>query len=213
MSTIAELEAKIAQYKAELAAVLPVSGPLKLDLGCGNATRRGISGMTKEKGWTGVDLAGTVGADVFCDLAAERWPWADGSVDEVNAAHMVEHIPRLQRIHFFNELWRVLKNGAKAAVVTPHWCSCRAYGDITHEWPPVSEMFWQYLDKPWREMNAPHVGFVCDFAVGYGYITANWLQAEVAGRNAEFVTKHTNDALSKYKEAAQDMFATLTARK
>lgn len=209
MSTIAELEAQLAALRA----VPAPAQPLKLDLGCGNTTRRAISGKTSETGWVGVDLPGTQGADVHMDLSKDRWGWPDSSVDEVNAAHMVEHIPRLQRVHFFNELHRVLKPGAKAAIITPHWASCRAYGDITHEWPPVSEMFWQYLNKEWREMNAPHVGFTCHFEVGYGYLTAAWLQAEVANRNPEFVQQRTNEALTKYKEAAQDMHATLKAIK
>lgn len=183
----------------------PPSGPIKLDLGCGNSTRRAITGMTKDKGWTGVDLPGGEGADVYCDLGVEKWPWPDSSVDEVNCAHMLEHVPALKRIHFMNELYRVLKPGGKAMITTPHWASCRAYGDVTHEWPPVSEMFWQYLGKAWREQNAPHLPFVCDFNAGYGYILAGWL----AGRSQEYI----NAAIQQWKEAAQDMQATLTAVK
>jgi SAM-dependent methyltransferase len=180
------------------------TGPLKLDLGCGNSTRRTSTKLTKALGWTGVDFPGVEGIDVGCNLAAEVWPWPDNSVDEVNCAHMVEHIPAKQRVHFFNELWRVLKPGARAQVITPHWASCRAYGDITHEWPPVSEMFWGYLNKQWRAENAPHCPFSCDFDFAYGYATAEWLQ----GRNPEFV----QNAIQKYKEAAQDMGCTLTKR-
>jgi len=206
MPTIQELEAKIEQFKAELAAVRPTNGhsgpqapaaaPLKLDLGCSNH---------KVAGFVGVDVNKVDGVDVVCDLGKDPWPWADSSVDETNCSHTLEHIPARQRIHFFNELYRVLKPGAKAVFVTPHWASCRAYGDVTHEWPPVSEMFWAYLDKTWRDANVCHIPFVCDFTAGYGYSTAAWLH----GRNPEFV----QDALTRWKEAAQDMMCTLVARK
>jgi SAM-dependent methyltransferase len=202
LNSIAELEAQIAALKAQ--AHRP-QAPVKLDLGCGNTTRRSISGLTRDKGWIGVDLPGTDGADVHCDLGTAIWPFADNSVDESISSHMLEHVPRQQRGHFFNELWRVMKPGAKAAFTTPHWASCRAYGDPTHEWPPISEMFWCYLDKEWRAQNAPHTPFTCDFTGGYGYTLAAWLN----GRNAEYV----QEALTKYKEAAQDMQATLVARK
>jgi SAM-dependent methyltransferase len=182
------------------------AGPLKLDLGCGPTIRRTTMQRTREAGWTGVDYPGTDGADVFCDLAVDRWPFADNSVDEISCSHMLEHVPRMQRVHFFNEMFRVLKPGAGAQVITPHWASCRAYGDITHEWPPVSEMFWQYLDKDWRALNAPHLGLSCHFPhVVYGYITA----AHLNGRSQEFIAAAVRDN----KEAAMDMQANLTKPK
>jgi hypothetical protein len=89
---------------------------------------------------------------------------------------------------------------------TPHWCSPRAYGDPTHEWPPVCEWTWAYLDKDWRAREAPHDDmFKCDFTSGYGYGLAPWL----VGRNQEYV----QEAIQKFKEAATDIIATLTARK
>jgi dTDP-glucose 4,6-dehydratase len=43
--------------------------------------------------------------------------------------------------------------------------------------------------------------YTCDFTAGYGYTIATWLQ----GRNQEYV----QEALTKFKEAAQDMQATV----
>jgi SAM-dependent methyltransferase len=152
-------------------------------------------------------------------------------VEEAFSSHSLEHIPAKEveyeladgklakrtlwpRAHFFNELHRVLKPGGKATFITPFWASCRAYGDITHEWPPVSEFFWPYLNKEWRAINAPHDDFyTCDFDAGYGYSMAQWLVDELKFRNAEFAVKFQNEALTRFKEAAQDMQATITARK
>lgn len=214
--------------------VTEVLKPVKLDLGCG-------SGERKREGYLGVDAEqrlnkdGSPGIDVVCDLTVLPWPWADNSVDEVNCSHVLEHIPAEKtdyklgkdengeiiliktftrpRVAFFNELYRIMKKGAQAHIVTPHWCSNRAYGDITHCWPAVSEMFWFYLDKEWRKVNTPHLDenqtsdptvFHCDFSHGWGYNLANWLD----GRNQEY----QEAAVASMKEAAQDMCATITKK-
>lgn len=120
--------------------------PLRLDLGCG-------PGKRQDGGpWTGVDSIAFPGVDVVADLT-QPWPWRDGSVTEVNASHFVEHLTNLEgrweRVHFFNELYRVLVVGGKATVVMPHWCSERYYGDPTHK-EPFSEMGYYYLLRSWR---------------------------------------------------------------
>jgi len=143
--------------------------------------------------------------DVVCDLGTEPWPWQDDTVDEAHSSHMVEHLTGPQRIHFVNELCRVLKRGGKATLVTPHWASCRAYGDLTHQWPPVSEFWFYYLNVEWRKVNAPHNdGYTCDFDATWGYS----LHPSLNVRNVEF----QQFALNSHKEAAQDIIATLTKR-
>ncbi len=211
LATIAELEARIKQFTGDLVearrleAVPPVSPLLKLDLGCGSPHRRKASQRTKEEGWTGVDIEPGWG-EVTCDLGTAPWPWPDNSIDEAVSSHTLEHVHARGRVHFMNELWRVLKPGAKATIVTPYWASARAYGDMTHEWPPVSEFFYLYLDANWRKTEAPHESaYKCDFTNLIGYAPAPWL----AGRNPEFIAEAVRD----HKEAAGDMQVTLTARK
>jgi hypothetical protein len=118
----------------------------------------------------------------------------------------------MERIHFINELYRILKPGTKATIITPCWSSCRAYGDPTHKWPPVSEFAFFYWKKDWRIANAPHTdathlkgGFTCDFQVTWGYS----MNPEVAMRNQEY----QQYAMSFLKEATMDTIATLTAIK
>jgi hypothetical protein len=207
MATIEELEKQIAELKAA-APAQPPGAPYKLDLGCGS---------NKREGFTGVDSLALPGVDVVHDLGSHTWPWADDTVDEVNCSHMIEHLTWAQRVFFFNELHRVMKKGAKAQITLPHWASNRYYGDPTHK-APFSEMAWLYMNKDWRAGNkekglvaqASHtdsliapgpLAYSCDFDVSYGYSIAPWL----VGRSKGFI----DDALQMYKEAAQDMIATV----
>ena len=175
---------------------------MKIDIGCG---------MNKKEGHIGVDIMqffdkdGKELVDMVMDVSSAPWPWADDSVDEVNASHFIEHLKPEGRIHFVNELQRVLKKGGKCFLAVPHWCSTRAYGDLTHQWPPVVEFWFYYLSKDWRAGNAPHNDFYkCDFDCTWFY-----------GMHPHWHTRHQEAqqfALSWYKEAAQDIIATMTKR-
>jgi len=65
-------------------------------------------------GFIGVDICQP--ADQIADLS-KPWPWPDSSVDEVIALDVVEHLP--DKINTLNELWRVLKPGARATIEVP----------------------------------------------------------------------------------------------
>jgi hypothetical protein len=89
-----------------MAAVLGNYAPLRLNLG---ACDRGFPGFLS------VDICPP--ADFVTDLA-QPWPWDDSSVDEVKAYDVIEHIA--DRVHFMNELHRVLRPGARAEIITPN---------------------------------------------------------------------------------------------
>lgn len=129
----------------------------KLDIGCGT---------NKLEGYTGMDVIAFDGVDIVHDARVTPWPIADGCVEEVHCSHFLEHLTGNERIPFFNELYRVLKVGGQARIITPHWSHERAYGDPTHCFPPVCSWTYFYLDKVWRAINAPHAGFDCHF----GYV-------------------------------------------
>ncbi len=182
-------------------ATVAVAASVKLDLGCGK---------NKQPGFIGVDSRKFDGVDQVAELT-EKWPWADDSVDEIHSSHFVEHLTGEQRVHFVNELYRVLKLGCSARIVTPHWAAARAYGDFTHQWPPVSEFWFWYLDKNWRAVNAPHTdfewnpkGYKCDFE----FVTANGMHQAILPRADEY----RNYAMLFYKEAIQVLHATLKKR-
>lgn len=174
--------------------------PTRLDIGCGSK---------KREGFHGVDQYPMEGVDTVLKIGAAKWPFADDSIEEVVSSHFLEHLTAQERVHFYNELYRVMKKGAKATIITPHWASNRAYGDPTHQWPPVAEMSFFYLKKEWRDSQAPHTdfkwnkqGFKCNFEAIYGYS----FTPELGARPQEYVQY----ALANYKEAAQDLHATLT---
>lgn len=175
---------------------------IKLDFGCGS---------NKAEGFIGVDTLQFPNVDVHMNIGSDVWPWEDNSVTEARASHFLEHLTSYQRCYFVNQLYRVLIPGGKCLIIVPHWASCRAYGDPTHVWPPVSEFWFYYLSKEWRKINAPHTsiehnenGFDCDFEAQWGYS----LRPDVASRNQEFQTF----AMTNYKEVCQDIVATLTKK-
>ena len=176
---------------------------MKIDLGCGK---------NKKEGFIGVDQYSMEGVDVVLDIGASPWPWEDNSVDEAHCSHFLEHLTNLdnkwERIHFFNELCRVLKPGATCTIIIPHWASTRYYGDPTHK-EPFSEMGFYYLSKEWRMGNAPHAdieinpnGYNCNFQAVWG----NGMHPAVAQRSQDF----QQFATAWFKEAIQDLHATLT---
>lgn len=176
---------------------------MKLDLGCGGK---------KREGFLGVDQYPMEGVDVVLKIGTDPWPWADDSVEEIYCSHFLEHLNALQRVHFMNEAFRVMKEGAAAVIITPHWASNRAYGDFTHQWPPVAELFYSYLRRAWRMTSAPHtdvqwnpVGYSCDFETTWGYT----FSPDLGSPDSHLV----KFALNNYKEAVSDLRATLVKPK
>jgi len=105
---------------------------MRLNLGCSD---RAVAGFV------GVDIAPP--ADQIVDLNGP-WPWADSSVDEVVAFDIFEHLP--DRIHTMNELWRVLKPGARATIEVPSATKgAGQWQDPTHVSPWCMNSF-QYFE-------------------------------------------------------------------
>jgi hypothetical protein len=167
---------------------------LKLDLGCGKGT------VTPD-GFLKIDKQASPGVRVV-DLR-KRWPWGKNTVDEVHCGYLVNYLTPTERIHFVHELYRVLKPGAKATIITPYWAACAAYGDVTVQWPPVTEAWYPRLNKAWREAQnyKDPDGYTCNFehTLGYG------LHQSVTARTPEY----QQHAVSFFKEAAQQLIATL----
>jgi len=175
---------------------------IKLDVGCG-PNKKGPE-------WTGIDFIKFPGVDVVADLKL-KWPFKDESVEEIHCSHCIEHFTAIERCHVYNEMWRILQKGCKATVIAPAWSSGRAYGDPTHQWPPVSSFSYYYLLRSWRDANAPHSdakhwapGYKCDFDVTWGFS----LHPSIVPRNQEY----QQFALNFYTEAAQDLIATFVKR-
>jgi Methyltransferase domain len=245
--TVDELAKKMDIIPIELA---PPSALLKLDFGCGSNPREGFEGVDcinfegKVKHVVNLVereplLTNSMDPSKPHGGQFKRWPWPDDSVEEAHASHFLEHLDAEERIHFANELCRVLIKGGKCTVITPHWASCRAYGDPTHKWPPVSEFWFYYISREWRLGNPNKVcpcnkNKECKQCNGVGVINmapnaphtdikfkpngfncnfaATWgysFGPELAARNEEF----RQFALTNYKEAALDIVATMVCEK
>lgn len=166
---------------------------IRLDLGCGK---------NKRPDFIGVDAIAFEGVDVHHDLT-KAWPWPDESVTEAYSSHFVEHLEWPERVHFFNELHRVLKKGATAQIITPHWAHACFYGDPTHK-APMSEWYANYLNKAWRDVNAPHTGYTCDF----DFVVAGGFDEWLASRSME--TRMF--AMARYVNSTRDLIVNLTKK-
>ena len=135
----------------------------------------------------------------------KKWPEVSNSVDSVEIVNILTFYEPDERIHFVNELFRVMKKDAKAHIVQPHWASARANGDLAFKYPPVAETWFHHLNEEWRKANAPWgTKYRCDFDFTQGY----GLHPEIGSRPHEYQTH----AVMFWKEAAQDIHATLIKR-
>ena len=176
----------------------PRTDEIRLDLGTG-------TGIHKPDGFIGVDLVPHRAVDRVVDMR-KPWPWKSESVAEANCHYVMHYFTAAERVHVVNELWRVLKPGAKTVIVTPHEFASKAYGDLRVQWPPVAEAWYLTLNKAFRE-SEPYLktcGYACDFdfTLGYG------LHPGLVSRNQEY----QQHAVTFWKEAAQDLCVTLVKR-
>lgn len=165
---------------------------IQLDIACGK---------NKKPGFTGVDIWN--GADIIADLEKFPWPFEDNSVDEIFCSHYIEHTPDL--ISFANELYRIMKVGAKAEIIAPYYSSIRAWQDPTHL-RAISENTFLYFSKEWRLINKlDHYPITVDFDFEYRYI----LNQTWHGKNDDEV----RFAIKHYINVVSDIHAVLTKRK
>lgn len=112
----------------------------RLNVGCGRFTR---------EGWINLDRRPGPGVDVVADLDAVRAtpiPLPDESVDEFLLSHVIEHLE--DPLGLMQELWRIAKPGAIAAIRVPHGASDDAWEDQTHRRPYFVGSF-GFFAQPW----------------------------------------------------------------
>jgi len=135
---------------------------ISLDIGCGDRMRiaEGCIGY-------GIDIK-TRGDNILnVDACIESFPLEDNSVSHVFAYDFLEHIPTLiylestaffPRIHFMNEVWRVMETGATFESRTPffnpdnprqEWCQ-----DPTHciPWSKITFNYFSNLGGEWDRL-------------------------------------------------------------
>jgi SAM-dependent methyltransferase len=82
---------------------------MKLNAGCG---------YKKLNGYLNIDINPDVKPDYVMDVCALGF--SDKYFDEVNAEEVIEHLGFFRTKYFFSEINRVLKNGGKFIIETPH---------------------------------------------------------------------------------------------
>jgi SAM-dependent methyltransferase len=92
-------------------------------------------------GWVNTDIVALPGIDMIWDLDIGPWPWENGSITEVRAVDVFEHVA--DPILFMCECWRVLKPGGVVRIRSPHWKHENAYTDPCHR-RYCTERTWDY---------------------------------------------------------------------
>lgn len=123
---------------------------LRLNLGCGHR---------KLAGFVNVDKFAACGPDAVVDLECFPWPWADGSVVEVQMIHVLEHLGAAPDTYLaiMKELWRVCGHGARVHLVVPHPRHDSFLNDPTHVRAVTGDgllMFSQKANREWMAQGA-----------------------------------------------------------
>jgi glycosyltransferase involved in cell wall biosynthesis len=124
----------------------------RLNLGCADAHIAGMCNVDR-----------TAPADQIADLRFS-WPWSDSSVEFIRAHDIIEHLP--DRIHTMNEIWRVLRPGARIEIAVPTTLGTGAFQDPTHVsyWNRRSFLYFE-AGNPYRERFAQAYGITAAFCV------------------------------------------------
>ena len=98
---------------------------MKLNLGCG---------QNRIEGYVNTNREPAVEPDLVMDLEQFPWPFDTGSVDEVVANHVLEHVGATpqQFIGIMQELYRVCRGGAIVHIAVPHPRHDNFVDDPTH---------------------------------------------------------------------------------
>ena len=163
---------------------------MKLNLGCGKEVKEGFEGADI-KDW---------GQQFICDLR-QLFPWGDDCIDEAYSRHLLPCFTKQEINAFFNELYRVLKPEATCQIIIPAWNASGGYGH-PHFQTEIKEGYFYFLNKEWREQNAPEVDdLTCNFEATWGYN----MNPSIVMRNQEYQQL----ALSNFCNAAIDIIVTV----
>lgn len=96
------------------------------------------SGEYPLENWTNIDVE-----DV--DLSVRPWPWADDSIEAINASHILEHFTKANGFLFLLQCWRILKPGGELRLAVPDMdkvIACK----LSDNYEPLDGYKWTSLD-------------------------------------------------------------------
>jgi hypothetical protein len=101
---------------------------MKLNLGCG---------QNKLDGYINIDKYPTFSPDVVWDLEQTPYPFEAGSITEISARHVLEHLGQSTDVFLgiMKELYRILTPGGTMEIKVPHYRGDGYWGDPTHVRP------------------------------------------------------------------------------
>ena len=116
---------------------------MKLNLGCG---------QNKREGFVNIDKYATFEPDLVWDLEKTPYPFGAGSVTEIAATHVLEHLGQHTDtfLAIIKELYRVLAPGGKIDIKAPHPHSDGYWGDPTHVRPVTPQIMSLFSNKNCR---------------------------------------------------------------
>ena len=106
-----------------------------LELGCG---------FNKTPGAFGIDIIRGSQADIFHDLNAFPYPFADSEWDRILCRDVLEHLDDF--IGAVEEIWRIARPGAIVEVSGPFMSSVNFYSDPTHKRAFTSKTFDYFIE-------------------------------------------------------------------
>jgi predicted SAM-dependent methyltransferase len=101
---------KIIDFKRLVSKYFVGTGPYKLELGAGTASK---------PGWISTDLCESPDANIFGLDVTRPFPFADDAFHYIYSEHMLEHIPLTSARFMLKECNRTLKTGGVLRLVTP----------------------------------------------------------------------------------------------
>lgn len=141
---------------------------MKLNLGCGNKK------LPVEDGWINIDQSAICQPDMLMVLSVNYdWPWPDGSVEEINAAHVLEHLTYGDLLFVMCEAYRVLQPGGRFTIEVPHPRSDYFLGDPTHQ-TPITEntlnLFSRKLCEQWKKDNVSNTPLALYLGIDFNLV-------------------------------------------
>lgn len=107
---------------------------MKLNVGCGNDWRTG---------WVNIDSSADSAADKV--MPAEDLDLPDGSAQEIEALHLIEHLGYFRTRYFLSECFRTLRPGGRLVIETPDIVkTCAAFAGAKAPEEREAQLGWIY---------------------------------------------------------------------
>jgi SAM-dependent methyltransferase len=164
-----------------------------LHLGCGRVGRD--VNIAADRIIT-LDRDPLVEPDLVCDLGVDPIPLGTDTIDLAIAIHVLEHIGRQgetkEWFRFWEELYRVLKPGARLQFESPLWSSVWCWGDPSHTRAISEQAFAFFNQDAYRIPGSPISPYRirCDFQPASMEALPDWtLREPVSNLRGVLVTR------------------------